>query len=191
MRLLLATNNQKKIIEMKELLAPMNISIETPRQLGIYLEVEENGKTFKENATLKSQYFYKHTGIPCLADDSGICVKALDGRPGIYSARYGLPGLDDRGRAEYLLKELGTNPYRDAYYVCSLAFTSELGTRIIEEECHGKIHDNYDIEGKYGFGYDPIFFFPPYNSLFSRVPLHEKNIVSHRGKALKKFYESL
>ena len=191
MRLLLATNNPKKTLEVRELLSPLNISIETPGQLGIDFEVEETGTTFKANATLKSEYLFKLTGIPCLADDSGICVKALGGRPGIYSARYGDPDLDDRGRAEYLLKELGSNPDRDAYYVCSLAFTTELGTEIIEEECHGKIHDFYDTEGRYGFGYDPIFFYPPYNTLFSRVPLHEKNIVSHRGKALRKFYESL
>lgn len=191
MKLLLATTNKKKILEIEELLSPLNIDIETPASLGLNFEVEETGLTFKENAALKSEYLYNLTKIPSLADDSGICVSALGGRPGVYSARYGEPGLDDRGRAEFLLKELGHNLNRDAYYVCCLAYTTNLGTRILEEECHGKIHHVYDSDGKYGFGYDPIFFYPPFNDLFSRIPLKDKNLVSHRGKALRSFYESL
>lgn len=191
MNLLLATNNDKKFIEINELLSPLGVTVKKPNDIGIKFEVEETGLTFRENAHLKSTYLYEKTGMPCLADDSGICVNALGGRPGVFSARYGTPDLNDRGRAVYLLNELGANPDRRAYYVCCLSYTISSETVYIEEECHGVIHTEYDNEGKFGFGYDPIFFFPPLNTLFSKIPLLEKNKVSHRGKALLKFYNHL
>lgn len=172
------------------MLSPMGIEVMTPDILGISFEVEETGTTFEENAALKSEALFSLTGLPCLADDSGICVSHLKGAPGVYSARYGQTNLDDRGRAQFLLENLKGVEDRKAYYVCCLAYTTGKQTYFIQEECHGIISKEYDSEGTYGFGYDPIFFFPPLNQVFSRVIPEEKNLVSHRGKALRVFYEN-
>ena len=190
MKLLLATNNKKKYKEVKELFSSLNIDVITPELLNINFEVDEIGTTFKENAALKSEELFRITQLPSLADDSGICVNALNGEPGIFSARYGPTNLDDRGRAEFLLDKMTGISDRSAYYHCSLAFTNISGTFFIEEQCHGLIANKYDEEGIYGFGYDPIFYFPPYNDLFSNVKLEDKNKVSHRGKALLTFYHN-
>ena len=190
MKILLSTNNKKKYNEFKQIVLPLGIEISTPEMMGISLDVEETGNTFEENASLKSNALYSITKIPTLADDSGICVSYLNGEPGIYSARYGNPGLDDRGRAEYLLEAMKNIENRKAYYVCCLAYTNSKGTFFVREECHGELTTKYDEEGIYGFGYDPIFYFPPLNAVFSSVLPEEKNIVSHRGKALKVFYEN-
>ncbi len=173
------------------MLSPLGIEVSTPSTLGIPFEVEETGTTFEENAALKSEALYSLTGFASLADDSGICVSHLNGAPGVYSARYGHHHLDDRGRAEFLLNNLRGIEDRKAYYVCCLAYTTEKKTYFIQEECHGLISKEYDQEGTFGFGYDPIFFFPPYNQVFSRVVPEDKNLVSHRGKALRVFYENL
>ena len=190
MKLLLATNNKKKYKEVKELFSSLSIDINTPDLLNIIFEVDETGSTFKENAALKSEELYRITNLPSLADDSGICVNALNGEPGIFSARYGTPNLDDRGRAEFLLDKMKGMMDRSAYYHCALAFTNMNGTFFIEEQCHGLIANEYDEQGIYGFGYDPIFYFPPYDNLFSKVNLEDKNKVSHRGKALLSFYQN-
>ena len=190
MKILLSTNNKKKYNEFKQIVSPLGIEIATPEILGLSLDVEETGSTFEENAALKSNALYSITKIPTLADDSGICVSHLNGAPGIYSARYGSTGLDDRGRAEYLMEAMENIENRKAYYVCCLAYTNSKGIFYVREECHGELTTEYDEEGTYGFGYDPIFYYPPLNSVFSRVLPEEKNIVSHRGKALKVFYEN-
>jgi XTP/dITP diphosphohydrolase len=191
LKILLATNNQKKFKEATQMLIPLGIEVSSPAILGIPFEVDETGTTFEENAALKSEALFVLTGLPCLADDSGICVSHLNGAPGVYSARYGEPHLDDRGRAEFLLENLHGIEDRKATYVCCLAFTNEKRTYLIREECHGLITTEYDSEGIYGFGYDPIFFFPPFQNVFSRVVPEQKNEVSHRGKALKIFYDHL
>jgi XTP/dITP diphosphohydrolase len=190
LKILLATNNQKKYKEVKEIFFPLKIEVSTPNDLNIKFEVDENGSSFKENAALKSEELFRITNIPSLADDSGICVNALSGDPGIYSARYGKPTLDDRGRAEFLLEKMEGITDRSAYYHCALAFTNKRGTFFVEEQCSGLISNDYDEIGLYGFGYDPIFYFPPLNELFSRIKLEEKNKVSHRGKALQIFYQN-
>ncbi len=190
MKILLSTNNKKKYNEIKELFSSLNIDIMTPDILNITFEVDEVGSTFKENAALKSEELYRITKLPSLADDSGICVNALNGEPGIFSARYGPSDLDDRGRAEYLLETMENIENRKAYYVCCLAYTTSKGTYYVREECHGELTKEYDEEGLYGFGYDPIFYFPPLKNVFSRILPEEKNNVSHRGKALKVFYEN-
>ena len=190
MKILLATNNKKKYKEVKEIFSSLNIDIVTPELLNIIFEVEETGSTFKENAALKSEELFRITKLPSLADDSGICVNALNGEPGIYSARYGTADLDDRGRAEFLLDKMKEIKDREAYYHCALAFTNKNGTFFIEDQCHGLISEAYDEKGIYGFGYDPIFYYPPYDNLFSKVNLDDKNKVSHRGKALLTFYQN-
>ena len=171
------------------MLSPLGIEVITPGNMGIDFYVEETGNTFQENARLKSEALFSKSGIPCLADDSGICVDYLNGEPGVFSARYGKPELDDKGRALFLLENMKGVKSRTAYYQCCLSYTTSTQTYFIEEKCHGFISDFYDEDGKFGFGYDPIFISSDLNILFSRVSPEIKNNVSHRGKALKQFLE--
>ncbi|MCP5510371.1 MAG: RdgB/HAM1 family non-canonical purine NTP pyrophosphatase [Leptospiraceae bacterium] len=185
--LLLATNNPKKVKEIRDLMQRMNYRVLTPRDLNLDFDVEETGTTFRENAQLKSSALYKLTGIPSLADDSGICVESLQGAPGVYSARYGSPNWTDRERAEYLLENMKSFINRRAHYFCSISYSREEGTEFFDADVHGVIEWDYDEKGKFGFGYDPIFYYPPFGERFSRVPTDRKNQISHRGKALRAF----
>ncbi|HMV41501.1 MAG TPA: RdgB/HAM1 family non-canonical purine NTP pyrophosphatase [Leptospiraceae bacterium] len=188
-QLALASNNQHKISEFKKILSS-GFSLLTPKELGIEFEVEETESTFEGNAKLKSEHLFKISGIPSIADDSGICVSALNGKPGVYSARYGKQGFTDRDRTEFLLSEIKGNPDRNAYYYCCIAFTNKEGTRFFSGKCEGLLADDYDESGN-GFGYDPIFIYPPLNKRFSQISAEEKNKVSHRGIALREFAKFL
>jgi XTP/dITP diphosphohydrolase len=187
MNLLLATNNNGKLVEVKSLLNSLNILVKNPADIGIDFEVEETGVTFAENAAIKSEYLFKLSGIPSFADDSGLCVNALGGDPGVYSARYGKPEFNDKEKALYLLNNLEGKLDRTCYYFCSIAYTDSTGTKFFEAKCDGLIAKSYDEKGKFGFGYDPIFYYPPFRDNFSQVPTVEKNKISHRGLALQLF----
>jgi XTP/dITP diphosphohydrolase len=188
-KLALASNNQHKIFEFKKILST-GFTLLTPKELGLEFEVEETESTFEGNAKLKSEHLYKISGLPSIADDSGICVSALGGNPGVFSARYGKQGFNDRDRTEFLLENIKGNPDRAAFYYCCIAFTNENGTRFFTGKCEGLLADDYDESGN-GFGYDPIFTYPPLGKRFSQISPEEKNKVSHRGIALREFAKFL
>ena len=185
MKLIIASNNKGKIKEFKKLLEPMGYEVFSQREADINIEVEENGTTFEENAAIKARAIFKLTGCATLADDSGISVDALDGAPGVYSARYGTEDLDDEGRTALLLKEMQNVPddKRTARYVAVIHFIKENGEEIsVRGECEGKI--GYEPVGENGFGYDPVFIYG--DKTFAQHTEEFKNSVSHRANALKK-----
>ena len=191
MRYIMATHNKDKIVEMSRILEPLGIEAVTDRDLGVELpEVEENGTTFAENAYLKAASACAFTGLPAIADDSGIVVDALNGAPGVYSARYGGEGLDDKGRNRLLLSELDGVPHekRTAHYACAICCVFPDGRKITAEgEMHGVITTAERGEG--GFGYDPLFAIG--EKTVAEMTAEEKDAISHRGNALRAFREKL
>ena len=184
MNLILASNNQHKAEEFSRVLAPLGIEVMTQKQAGIQIEVEETGNTFEENAALKAEAVYTLTGLPTVADDSGLEVDALNNAPGVYSARYGGAGLSDADRCQKLLKELEAVPEqnRGARFVCVLHYIDRKGAgHVFRGECPGRI--GYAPKGENGFGYDPVFMLG--DKSFSELLPQEKDAVSHRGKALE------
>ena len=191
MKLIIASNNKGKIREYKQLLEPFGYDVVSQREAGIDIEVEETGTTFLENAFLKANAAYQKTGMPAVADDSGICVDALGGRPGIFSARYSPEDCHtDEERTAKILEELQGVPdgQRGAHYTCAICCILPGGEKLeIEETCEGKI--GYEFIGDGGFGYDPIFYYG--DRTFAQVSAEEKDKVSHRGKALRKLQTEL
>lgn len=191
MKLILATKNKKKLLEMERILAPLGVQVISEAALDTPLpEVEETGVDFLENAALKAQSAFAATGLAAVADDSGLCVDALDGAPGVYSARYAGGHGDDKANNEKLLRELEGLPEekRTAKFVCAICCVLPDGRRIaVEGECPGRIGFAPDGEG--GFGYDPLFITE--KGCFGRLSPKEKDAVSHRGKALRLFVEEL
>ena len=192
MQFIIATNNAKKLVEMERILKPLGIEAVSAKDAGVVLdEVDETGTTFLENAFLKANAAYEKTGMPAVADDSGICVDALGGRPGIFSARYSPEDcVTDEDRTAKILEELQGVPddQRGAHYTCAICCILPDGSKIeIEESCEGKI--GYEFIGDGGFGYDPIFYFG--DKTFAQISGKEKDKVSHRGKALRKLQEEL
>lgn len=189
MDFLIATHNKKKQAEMQRVLSPLGINVKTAKDLGIELtEVEENGTTFYENARIKALAGCKESGLPCIADDSGICVDYLDGAPGIYSARYS--GGDDEDNNDKLLEELKgvEKDKRTAYYACSISCCFPDGRELSAEgRCYGYI--GFERQGTGGFGYDPLFITEI--GCFGEVSAEEKDAISHRGKALRELKEKL
>ena len=186
MRFVLATHNPGKLREMGEILKDFGIEVVSPRDLGITVDVEETGSTFAENAMLKAKAICKAADLPAIADDSGLCVDALNGAPGVYSARYGGEGLDDRGRYMLLLSSLRGAPTRAAHFACAVACAFPNGdTLTAEGRCDGSIA--YAPLGEGGFGYDPVFLLPGTGKTFGQLSQEEKSAVSHRGRALKDF----
>ncbi|AVQ10906.1 Non-canonical purine NTP pyrophosphatase [Leptospira santarosai] len=179
-----ATNNQHKVKEVDSILFELGIQILAPKDLKISFNIEETGSTFAENALIKARELFRLTKLPSIADDSGICVSALGGEPGVYSARFGGPGLKDEDRTLLLLEKMKGKSDRRAHYVCVIAFVDETTERIFEGGCEGIISEEYDRVGIYGFGYDPIFIYLPFQKPFSQVSEAEKNSISHRRKAL-------
>ncbi|GBF50778.1 non-canonical purine NTP pyrophosphatase [Leptospira ryugenii] len=182
-----ASGNAHKIQEIHSLLKDTAWKVLGPKDLGISFNPEETEDTFLGNSFIKSRELHRLTGLPSFADDSGICVEALGNRPGVLSARYGKPEFNDRQRAEFLLGELGTHTNRNAHYICVISFVWKHIEIAFEGRVDGLVSDTYDGEGPYGFGYDPIFYYPPFQKNFSRVEEAKKNEVSHRGKALRSF----
>lgn len=151
-------------------------------------EIEEDGETFDDNAYKKASFTARVLGFPALADDSGLVVAALDGRPGIHSARYGGAGITDRERCEKLLAELEGAANRKAAFECVISIAVPSGPALTYEgRCEGEIARSPD--GVNGFGYDPVFYYPPMGKTFARLTREEKNRVSHRGKALMEVRE--
>jgi XTP/dITP diphosphohydrolase len=191
-KLLLATGNAKKLKELQEILADFPIQCLNLRDFPDVKSVEETGRTFEENARIKAVGYSEQTGVLTLGEDSGICCDALDGAPGVFSARFcGKFQSDDANNAK-LLEQMNGVPdeKRTAYYESSIAL-AEPGKLIgvVKGQVHGLI--TRDLRGSGGFGYDPLFFYPPYQKTFGEVPIEMKHRVSHRGQALKKFRELL
>ena len=171
MKLVLASKNQKKLVEMNEILSHLGIQVCSEAEAGVDVEVEETGATFEENSLLKARAVMEASGMPAIADDSGLCVDALNGAPGVYSARYGGEGLDDAGRYRLLLENMRGQTPRTAKFVPGTIAFAPMG------------------EG--GFGYDPVFFIPSLKKTFAQLSPEEKNAISHRGKALEAFQVKL
>ena len=191
MKFIIATNNPKKLAELSRILKPLGITAVTAKEEGVELDdVEETGSTFAENAFIKADAVFKKTGIPAIADDSGLSVDALDGRPGIFTARYGGEGLSDEDRYKKLLDELKDVPEekRTADFSCAICcILSETQKIEVEGKCFGKIAFEPSLGG--GFGYDPVFMYE--GKCFSQLTPEEKDAVSHRGKALRKLQAEL
>ena len=187
MKLILASNNKKKMAELGAILSDMGVEITGQRDAGCDFEVEETGTTFEENARLKAEAVLKATGCAAVADDSGLMVDALNGEPGVYSARYtGTHDATDEERYSFLLKKLGDNKNRSAKFVCCICCMLPDG-RVIETrgECPGSIL--YAPRGKGGFGYDPVFMPEGFDCSMAELGTEVKNKISHRARALEKF----
>lgn len=186
MRLLIGTNNIGKQAEIADLLEGLEIEIIFPAQIGLRLKVEEDGGTYLANARLKARAFAHESGMWTLADDSGLEVDALDGAPGLYSARFApLPEATDRDRRAYLLSQLSNipGPWK-AHFTCTAVLCSPTGETInTHGVCPGEIIPEERGEG--GFGYDPIFFIPGKNRTMAELSMEEKNVLSHRARAVR------
>ena len=190
MKLVLASKNQKKLAELREILSGLGVEVCSEADAGVDVDVEETGTTFEENSLLKAKAVMEASGLPAVADDSGLCVDALNGAPGVYSARYGGPGLDDAGRCRLLLENLrGLGP-RTARFVSAITCCLPNGDVLTARgECPGTI--SFTPMGSDGFGYDPLFWVPERKKTFAQMSHEEKNAISHRGKALAAFAEEL
>ena len=189
MKVVLASKNKHKLEEISKITEKFDMELVLESELGVDIDVEETGSTFEENSFLKAEAVMKATGLPALADDSD----ALNGEPGIYSARYGFDeSLDDRGRLNLLLKNTENVPddKRQAKFVCVITLVTPQGQTI---QARGEVHGMLlrAPAGENGFGYDPIFYYPPFGKSLAQVSPEEKNRVSHRANALKVFYEKL
>jgi XTP/dITP diphosphohydrolase len=181
--LVIATRNAGKTAEIRDRLQGYPVDIRSLADFGPIPEVEEDGATFDENAYKKSSFTARVLGLPALADDSGLCVAALGGAPGVGSARYGGPGLSDQARTRKLLAALGEEADRRAAFACVLSLAVPAGPALTyEARCEGLIARA--PAGANGFGYDPVFFYPPLGKTFAEMSREEKNRVSHRGRAL-------
>lgn len=185
MDFILATNNMKKLAEMQRILSPLGINVVTAKMLGKQLDdVEEDGKTFEDNAKLKARAACKEMNMPAIADDSGLCVDYLDGAPGIFSARFAGEHGNDEKNNDLLLEKLDGVPLekRTAHYVCAICCTFPDGREIVVRgECNGVI--GFERDGHEGFGYDPLFLVD--GKAFGRYTAEEKDKISHRGNALR------
>lgn len=193
MKVVLASHNPHKLVEISKITEKFGIELVLQSDLGVDIDVEETGATFEENSFLKAEAVMKATGLPALADDSGIAVDALNGEPGIYSARYGFDdSLDDWGRLQLLLKNTEQVPdgERQAMFVCVITMLTPEGEKI---QARGEIHGELlrEPRGENGFGYDPIFYYPPMGKTTAQMSPEDKNQVSHRANALRVFYEKM
>ncbi|WP_312941499.1 RdgB/HAM1 family non-canonical purine NTP pyrophosphatase [Oscillibacter sp.] len=189
-KFVLATQNPGKLREMAAILEILGVDVVSPAELGLHVDVEETGETFLENAMLKAKAVCEAAGLPAIADDSGLCVDALNGGPGVYSARYGGPELDDRGRYLLLLNSMRGVPTRSAHFETAVACAFPDGdTLTATGRCEGAIA--FAPIGSGGFGYDPVFLVPEKAKTFGQMTDGEKAEVSHRGKALWAFAEEL
>ena len=190
-KLVLASNNAGKVREFQELLAPFHFQIIPQGELGIPA-AEEPHHTFVENALAKARHASAASGLPALADDSGICAHALDGAPGVYSARYAGADGDNAANNQKLIAALQGQANRGAHYVCALVMVNSANDPeplIVQTRWYGQIID--DARGEYGFGYDPHFLLPELGSTAAQLEPSEKNLISHRGQALRELIAQL
>ena len=190
MKFVLASQNKHKLTEMQSILSAHGVEVVLQSDMGLHVDVEETGETFAENAMLKAQAVMKASGLPAIADDSGVCVDALNGAPGVYSARYGGEGLDDAGRYRMLLANMPKGQPRTAKFVSVITCCFPNGNVLTARgECPGTIA--FAPMGEGGFGYDPVFFLPKLKKTFAQLTAEEKNAISHRGRALEAFQAKL
>lgn len=189
---IIATKNRGKAKEFVEMFEPLGYSVKTLLDYPEIEDVEETGTTFEENAVLKAETVSKLLGKVVISDDSGLMVDALEGRPGVYSARYAGEQKNDQENMDKVLKELEGVPLeeRTARFCCTLAIANpESGTQTFTGTCEGIILE--EKRGEYGFGYDPIFFVAEEGKAMAELPPEKKNSISHRANALKKLKEQL
>ena len=190
MKLIIASNNAHKLVEMKAILAPFFDDIQSMREAGIEHETIEDGNTFMENAVKKARELAEISGCCAIADDSGLCVDALGGAPGIYSARFSGVHGDDKANNRLLLEKLEGVENRAAHYTCAIALVWPDGKMLTAEDyLYGEIA--HDERGTNGFGYDPLFLLPDCGLRTAEISAEEKNRISHRGKAMRKLVELL
>ncbi|NIA04410.1 MAG: XTP/dITP diphosphatase [Proteobacteria bacterium] len=181
--IVLATGNKNKVEEFKQLFKDFPVEIKCLNDYRKLPPVIEDGATFEENAYKKASHYARVLGLPCLADDSGLVVEALDGRPGVYSARYSGEDARDWDNCEKLLREMAGKDNRKARFECVLSLATPGGPALTwEGRCEGEIIT--ERHGDAGFGYDPVFYYAPFGKTFAEVSMAEKNKVSHRGRAL-------
>ena len=190
-KLVLASNNAGKVKEFQALLAPLNFQVIPQGELGIP-SADEPHYTFVENALAKARHASTASGLPALADDSGICAHALAGKPGVISARYAGEPADDLANNQKLIFELESQPNRGAHYVCALVFVSSVSDPeplIVQTRWYGQIISQ--ARGSNGFGYDPHFYIPEFNLTAAEMDPAQKNLLSHRGQALRELITQL
>lgn len=186
MKVVLASHNKKKMVEMRAILSRIGVEVISQAEVGLDLEPEETGTTFEENARIKAKAVMEASGLPAIADDSGLMVDALGGEPGVYSARYGGEGLDDTGRWQLLLKNMAGQTNRACKFVSVICCAFPDGTELMARgECPGVLAQGPSGDG--GFGYDPIFYLPQLGKTMAQLTPEEKNQISHRAQALAGF----
>ncbi len=190
-KLVIASKNKGKMNEIKDILKDLPFEIISMKDAGYDFEIEENGNTFDENAMLKAQTLFRHTGGMVLADDSGLEIDFLNGAPGIYTARFAGEQASQQEKNEKIVGLLSgvDSPYRTARFVCSIAFVSSERSFTVNGTVEGIIAEKPD--GSAGFGYDPIFFMPGYGKTMAQLHDSVKNDISHRARALNKLREEL
>lgn len=191
-RILIATANAGKVNEIRALLRDLDVALLSLSDVVDPPAVVEDGATFEENALKKAQALARASGLVALADDSGLSVDALDGRPGVHSARYAGPAATDAQKCALLLEELRSIPddLRSARFVCVIALVTPIGDEyLFRGECEGRII--HELRGSQGFGYDPVFLYREADTTFAEMDRESKNRVSHRGRALGQFVQFL
>lgn len=187
-KILLATSNAHKVEEFKEMLEPFGYTITSLLDFDEEFDIEETGTTFEENALIKAKTMHDKLGIAVIADDSGLMVNALDGAPGIYSARFMGKDTSYDIKNQYIIDRCKDAEDKGCQFVCAIAYVEENGeSHVFIGIVEGIVADH--IEGEKGFGYDPIFYYPPYQTTLANVSEEQKNAVSHRGRALKQFVD--
>lgn len=187
MKVILASKNPHKLTELSAILSQHGFEIALESEYGLDIDVDETGSTFEENSLLKAEAVMKASGLPVLADDSGLMVDALDGAPGVYSARYGHKSSDGE-RTAFLLENMKDVPdgKRTAKFVCVITCLWPDGRKIVARgECPGVI--THEVHGENGFGYDPVFYLPELGMTYAELPSEQKNAISHRARALQEF----
>ena len=190
MKIILASNNKNKIVELKQILSPLGYEIISQSEAGVNIEVEESGTTFEENSMIKAKAIYEISKMPVIADDSGLEVDYLGKAPGVYSHRYAGENATDKDRCKKILNELDgvSDEKRTARFVCVISYIDSNGNAsVMRGECEGFI--GKEMKGDNGFGYDPIFMIG--DRSFAEISSEEKNTISHRANALKKLTEKL
>lgn len=188
--IVLATTNKGKTREIQKLLENTSVEIKNLSDFGPIPEIIEDGATFDDNAYKKASLTARFLGYPAMADDSGLCVDALEGAPGVYSARYAGENATDQDNVKKLLKDMEGQENRSAGFKCVISIAVPTGTALTYEgECRGVL--TTEPQGDNGFGYDPLFFYPEFNKTFAQLTIEEKGQVSHRGRALKQVADEM